>query len=733
VFLRILGVFFCLLASLSASQLRVRVADPQNAVIPQARVAAYREQGGAALDVRTTGPEGTAILSLPDGRYTIEVLAPGFAPQQAPATLPTTEVLNVQVRVSSPAETVDVSATRTPLPAEEAASSVASLAQDQLVAMQPTAASEAIRFMPGAVINSAGRRGGQASLFVRGGESRYNKVIIDDVSVNDPGGTFDFGVVPMEEVERVEFVRGAHSSLYGSDAMTSTVQFFTRTGTTRTPELRFGADGGNFATARGYASLAGARDPFDFNLFGQQFNSEGQGINDKYSNSSQGANIGVRLNSRSFFRLRTRHSNSFSGIQSFWNFNGQPLVPPDTDQWARQNNFLASGELTIAVPSGWTHRITGFEYNHKRRNVDNVMDEGRETSAYGFPFNFDTPFDSYATINRAGLEYQGEYWTRNWARSTFGYRFEVENGFVGDRAFGSHTHGLRRNHAIFGQEVLTWSRVSVIGGLRWEHNETFGDKAIPRVAVSLLALRGGELFSGTRVRFAYATGIKEPRLEESFASGPFTIPNLALQAEENRSLEAGIQQRILGDKYLLVATYYRNLFRNQITYATVDPINFIGQYLNLNRALAHGAEVEFHGRPTRRLSVDAAYTHASTQILRAPFAFDPLLSVGRPLLRRPKHSATFLATWTSVNWGANLGAVAVGRRTDSDFFGLQPPVTYAAGYARFDVGGWRAINSRITAYVNLENLLGRDYEEVAGYPALGRNFRLGMRFRVGGE
>ena len=70
--------------------------------------------------------------------------------------------------------------------------------------------------------------------------------------------------------------------------MTSVVQVLTRTGSTPVPELRFGADGGNLGTANGYASLAGARWPFDYNLFGDQFNTMGQGPNDDYSNSLKG-------------------------------------------------------------------------------------------------------------------------------------------------------------------------------------------------------------------------------------------------------------------------------------------------------------------------------------------------------------------------------------------------------------------------------------------------------------
>ena len=149
----------------------------------------------------------------------------------------------------------------------------------------PVAADDAIRFLPGAVINTAGQRGGLSSLFVRGGDSTYNKVIVDGVTINEPGGTFDFGTLPLTEANRMEFVRGAQSTLYGSDAMTSVVQVLTRTGSTPVPELRFGADGGNFSTANGYASLAGARGSFDYNVFGDQFNTNGSGINNAYSDS----------------------------------------------------------------------------------------------------------------------------------------------------------------------------------------------------------------------------------------------------------------------------------------------------------------------------------------------------------------------------------------------------------------------------------------------------------------
>src|ERR1700674_587486 len=105
--------------------------------------------------------------------------------------------------------------------------------------------------------------------------------------------------------------------------------------------------------------------------------------------------------------------------------------------------------------------------------------------------------------------------------------------------------GLRLNHEAFVQQRLTWKRLSAIAGVRYFHSETSSaalssaavtSKAVPRVALSLLAAKGGQIFSGTRLRFSYATGIKEARFEEAFASGPGIVPNPHLRAEENREI-----------------------------------------------------------------------------------------------------------------------------------------------------------------------------------------------------
>jgi outer membrane cobalamin receptor len=723
-------LFFVALAAASAADLKVRVIDPQSAAVSGAQVSLFSKGAGTPIRIATSSAEGIATFGeQSSGSYQIQVLAPGFAPQTEDVAAHS-DVITVQLHLATASETVVVTATRTPVPAGETGASISTLENAQLETMQPIAAADAVRFLPGAVVNTAGQRGGISSLFVRGGESTYNKVIVDGVAIDNPGETFDFGTLPLAQADRLEFVRGTQSTLYGSDAMTSVVQIWTRTGSTPVPELRFGADGGNFGTASGYASLAGANGRFDYSLFGDQFNSNGLGVNDAYSDSLQGANVGMAVTDHAALRLRVRHSNSQTGLPGEWNFNGDPLLAPDPSESSHLNSLLGSAELTVAAPSGWQHRLTGFDYLYRYTDVNLNSN----------PASYDSFPDTYDThVNRVGFEYQGDYSERTSApfaaHTTFGYRIENETGVVNDLDFPPAAPGQRLDQDAYLQQQLTWGRLSAIAGGRFVHSSAYGNTGVPRVALTLLALRGGELFSGTRVRFSYATGFMEPALYETFGESAYGYaPNHGLLPERTRAFEAGFEQKLFAGRWALNATYFNNLFHDQIEAIPTPTGEY--QFFNLEQSFAQGAEVELQGRISSRLSLTTAYTYTSTEILENPectpanpcsFPYAP----GDPLLRRPKHSATTLLSYLGTRWGGNLSGSFVGPRPDSDFDGFN--IDHAAGYVRADLGGWYAINSRVTAYANVENALDRRYNEVVGYPALPVNFRAGFRFRIGGE
>src|SRR5262249_54333932 len=157
---------------------------------------------------------------------------------------------------------------------------------------------------------------------------------------------------------------------------------------------------------------------------------------------------------------------------------------------------------------------------------------------------------------------------------------------------------------------------------------------------------------------------KEPTLDQTFAGPPFSVQNFNLKPERNRSFEAGFQQGLFGGRYAFIATYFHNLFLDRIDYA-INQTTFVGQYVNVDKSFAQGAELEFQGKITSRLTLNSAYTYTSTQNLEAPLCTpanfcDPVFAPGTPLLRRPKQSGTLLLTYLGHRWGGNLGGSFVG-------------------------------------------------------------------------
>jgi vitamin B12 transporter len=138
-------------------------------------------------------------------------------------------------------------------------------------------------------------------------------------------------------------------------------------------------------------------------------------------------------------------------------------------------------------------------------------------------------------------------------------------------------------------------------------------------------------------------------------------------------------------------------------------------------------ELALETAPTAALRVLAEYTYLDSEVITASADFDPVYEAGRPLLRRPRHQGSLSARFTQGRLDLGATVLAAGRRADSDFVGLG--FLENEGYARLDARVHVRLGAGISAYVAGENLLDRQYEEVLGYPALGRSARAGLRYR----
>ena len=164
----------------------------------------------------------------------------------------TPTVLSAQ---SAPAQTVPtihesvvVTATGRDMPETKVGASITVLNRDQIDERHALSTIDLLRTIPGVVAVRSGGVGNLTGVFVRGGESTYNKVLIDGMPLNEPGGAFNFATLSPENIERIEVLRGAHSALFGSDAMASVIQLFSVRPDTGRPQVNLTVDGGTFST-----------------------------------------------------------------------------------------------------------------------------------------------------------------------------------------------------------------------------------------------------------------------------------------------------------------------------------------------------------------------------------------------------------------------------------------------------------------------------------------------------
>jgi vitamin B12 transporter len=273
--------------------------------------------------------------------------------------------------------------------------------------------------------------------------------------------------------------------------------------------------------------------------------------------------------------------------------------------------------------------------------------------------------------------------------------------------------------------LVLGDKVFVTAGGRVEHNASFGTRAVPRAAVAW-RVRGGQ--EATTLRASAGAGIKEPSFFHSFGVSFFALGNPDLRPERSRTFDAGIEQRLGAGRVRAEATAFHHDYRDQIAYHVVDFTTFQGTFVNLGRTRARGVELSVEAAPSSSLWLSAAYTFLDGTILVSTDEFDPVVAVGRPLLRRPKHQASFGGRFTRGRVGLGANLVAVGRRADSDFAGLG--LLMNDGYTRVDARARVRIAYGLEAFIVGENLLDRRYQEILGYPALGRTLRGGVRFHT---
>jgi len=629
------------------------------------------------------------------------IALPAWAAQEQPADEP--EIVVV------------VTATRIEQPVSQAASDVTVITREQIEDSGAAEVKDLLADVPGLTVSSFGQRGSTTSVFVRGGESDHNLVLVDGVRVNQAGGAFDWAHLTTDNIERIEIIRGPQSALYGSDAITSVIQIFTRRGAgapTWTSAVGCGEDGAH----EWRLASSGAAGAGDYSLSYARRKSDGAlAFNNEYDNASFSGAYRSAPREGEEWALTTRYTDGsyhFPIDEIYGLAADEPFPASDPDQLSGERD-LTVGLRGHAEPKPWLAQDFTLSFNRIRTWY---LDEPNAISSdYG-------RYELLTRENRVSLE-AITHVSGGASVLSIGGTFESEDYDYDSRyaseyySSDSRISARRINRALYAQEQ--WSRPDAwtfTAGARYDDHDDFGAELTPRLSAAYW-LRPGR----TKARATWGRGIKAPSFIETSSTGLFT-GNPDLKAERSVSWDVGLDHEI-GEALSLSATYSSADFDDMITYTN-------NTWENIQAARSRGWEATLDWRGPRGLSASAGYTHLDTEVTDDGGAGSASYTQGEPLTRRPRHTYFYNVRCARGPWQFDLTGSIVGSRYDVDFTNLDPDtfltdpirvrldsyhkMDLAASYSR---GSYR-LRARVT------NLLDESYQPIYRYAAPGRQCML---------
>jgi vitamin B12 transporter len=618
------------------------------------------------------------------------------------------------IAVASVGELV-VTANRSPQESERVGQSITVLDAGAIKASQSVDISTLLAQTPGVSFSRNGGVGGSTSVRIRGAEGDHTVVVIDGVKLNDPstaGGGYNFANLLAGDIGRIEILRGAQSTLWGSQAIGGVVNIVTAQA--EEPfEGSLTAEGGSMGTGYLRAAAGGKTDRVTWRLAGGRYETDGISSyrlgqeKDGYDNTGFSGRAVVRATDAISFDLRGVYS---KGRNEFDGFPPPNFAFGDTPEYGETEEFVGYVAVNLDLFDGALQNRLAYGYTQTDRqnfNPDQAVT--------------DVTFDARGENRR--WEYQG-VWTINDAwTATFGGEIEDSkmrsaspSAFDPNPAPISAKAGIDGIYAQVQGEVV--AGLTLTAGLRRDSHDTFGDKTLGQLAAAW-SLNDGN----TILRASFGQGFKAPTLYQLYSE----YGNTALAPEEADGWDAGVEQRLF-DRFMVRATYFDRDTTNQIdfvscTAAITNPLCFVngirrsGVYDNTARTKAHGVELE-GSADLGPLQVLANYTWTDTENDSAGN-----VNRGKQLTRRPEHQANIQATYSWAN-EASLGAAIryVGASFDNagNTYVLQ-------SYTLLDLRASYPVNDTFEVHGRVENAFDDEYETTRNYGSPGRGVYVGVR------
>jgi vitamin B12 transporter len=602
---------------------------------------------------------------------------------------------------------VVISATRLPTPENELGSSVTVITSDDIERKQERTLPDVLQDVPGLNLVQTGSPGGVTSVFMRGTNSNHTKVFIDGVDVSDPSspdGSVDFSQFLASDIERVEVLRGPQSGLYGSDAIGGVINIITKQGS-GPPEVHGSVEGGSFDTFNQTAGTSGSLSRFSYAFDIGHFYSDdtpvtppslvpaGRPINgDSYDNETYSTKLKAGLTDNFDVGLVARHVTT-SLVTTMDDALGPEALPSDSDNRELFTRATAHLKLDDVFDQTLGLAYTYYRLRFLDPNPVDLAEGGDPSLSHG---------------DRIKADWQGNITLVPGQILTLGAEHEID-GF--DSNSPPAVEAQMINDAGFAQFQSSFgTRFFNAASIRFDDSDRFGSAFTYREAPAFVIPE-----TGTKLKGSVGTGFKAPTLQELFQSFPafdfFANPNL--KPETSLGWDAGFEQALLDRRLQFGATYFHNDIKNLIEINDTDTTN-----INIGRATTYGAETFIAYTPWDPIRLRADYTYT--------FAEDDIAH--QELLRRPKHKASFNATW-QVTPAVALSATVlyVGPWIDINRDGTESGLT-APPYTLVNLAGSYDLGRGVQAFVRVNNLLDHVYQDPLGFQRQGLGVFGGVRF-----
>lgn len=568
-----------------------------------------------------------------------------------------------------------------------------------------------------------GSPGTNPDLYMRGAATGNTLILLDGMPVSDVStirSTFDLNNLPLGSVERIEILKGAQSTVYGSDAVAGVINIITR----KSSSAKFGVDAGLAAGSYGTWKVnAGVHGKLAKGAWSAQYLEEGSRGFSAATDTTQNAGF-----DRDGFRQRTLRAQfnlPLTGKLS-WNASGQ---------WGRYHTDLDAGAFQDEGDSKSTNTFlrtgTGLSYATKWGTVHLDYYHEHDQRAYQNDSNFATMFVTWSKESYTGrsdiLDLHANLRLHDrvdWLVGADQRWQRTDQHFLSIGPFGPYSSDLSADTArirlgsVYSSFFLRLPHeIYFEAGGRYNKHSKYGDQFTFTLNPSWTFAKGWRLFIN------YASAFKAPSLYQLYDA---SVGRPDLKAERSTTLEGGLQWSTTDKKWSARAVGFHRDTRDGIDFSSIDY-----RYFNNNRQKDHGLELEGAYR-NEHWGLTANYTYVTGQVNTLKYKTDPNTfetvvdgdTTYNNLFRRPKNNLVLTAGYRPARqWHVGLTARFTGERFEPVYGGAPVPMK---AYQVMDLFASWEPRAHVRIFLDLRNIFNTTYEDVKGFNTRGRNLMTGV-------